>query len=395
MIVTLWRRAHPSGGCGNRKTPSRWLASVAVLCLVLEPISQVVRPVTHVTTPSIRLEAARVALGDGGFIRRDGRHLVLAGSTYRFTGLNIYNANSRNNCWYSLGAGRALKRSLHTLGPAQNVFRAWFFQSEATTNGKRDWSAFDHTLKVAKRAGDRVIPVLINQWGQCETWTDYAAGYKTEAWYRLGYKTTPTSPGMPDTYRAWVRHVVTRYRDNPTILAWQMVNEAEDKTSYGGGCSPTAGPTLRTFAADISALIKSIDPNHLVSIGTIGSGQCGSAGAQYETLHALRNVDLCEYHDYSTAAMPGDQWNGLETRIAQCHAVGKPLFVGESGVKTSASRSPKRRAALFGRKLTAQFDAGVVGELLWDWRNARHGGTASAGYEIGPHDPALDVLARH
>lgn len=327
------------------------------------------------------------------FVTRNGTQLVLNGSPYRFHGLNIYNANSINNCWYTLGSGTRLADSLATIGPAGNAFRAWFFQNEATTNGVRDWSAFDHTLAAARAAGVRVIPTLINQWGQCETWSTYADGYKTESWYQSGYKTLPTSPGMADTYRDWVREVVTRYKDDPTILAWQMVNEAEDKTAYGGSCSGTAAGSLQSFASDIAGLIKSIDPNHLVSIGTIGSGQCGSAGSAYQSLYATPGVDLCEYHDYSTAAMPGDQWNGLAARISECNALGKPLFVGESGIQTSTVGTLADRASTFANKLTTQFGAGVVGELLWDWRDATAGGSSTSGYEIGPSDPTLSDLA--
>jgi len=327
-------------------------------------------------------------------VTRNGTQLLLAGAPFRFTGVNIYNANSVNNCWYSLGTGSALGDSLTALGGGARVFRAWFFQNEATVNGARDWTAMDHTLAVARAAGFHVIPVLINQWGQCETWSTYADGYKTESWYQGGYKTLPTSPGMASTYRDWVREVVSRYKNDPTVLAWQMVNEAEDKAAYGGACNSTAASSLQSFAADIAGLIKSIDANHLVSIGTIGSGQCGSAGTAYKSLYATAGVDLCEYHDYSTVAMPGDQWNGLSTRISQCASLGKPLFVGESGVKaTDAGGTLTDRANLFGSKVTTQFNAGVVGELLWDWRDSAHGGSSTSGYEIGPGDPALSALA--
>jgi mannan endo-1,4-beta-mannosidase len=321
---------------------------------------------------------------------------LLDGVPYRFHGLNIYNANSNGStCWYAMNSGTALSDSLAAIGPAANTFRAWFFQYEATTNGVRDWRGFDHTLAAARAAGVRVIPVLINQWGQCEGQLTYASGYKTEAWYQSGYSTGPTSPGMANSYRQWVAEVVARYKNDPTILAWQMVNEAEDKTAYAGSCSGTAAASLQSFAADIAGLIKSIDRNHLVSIGTMGSGQCGSSGSAYRTLHATAGVDLCEYHDYSPVAMPGDQWNGLATRISQCSALGKPLFVGESGIKTSSVSTLSDRASLFEQKFSAQFRAGVVGELPWDWRNAAHGGSSTTGYEVGPGDPMLGVLATY
>jgi hypothetical protein len=48
-----------------------------------------------------------------------------------------------------------------------------------------------------------------------------------------------------------------------------------------------------------------------------------------------------------------------------------------------------QRAALFRQKFASQFAAGVAGEVLWDWSlNAPGGGD----YEIGPGDPALQLL---
>src|SRR3954453_236983 len=244
-----------------------------------------------------------------GFVKRSGTQLLLDGKPYRFTGLNVYNANSVQNCWYTMGedsedAGMVLHRSLNRIGHGNEAIRAGFFKPLATRHAERDWSTFAHTLRTARRQGVKVIATLVNQWGQCEGWSDYAAGYKTERWYRSGYRTSPSSPGMPATYRRWVAEVVARYKDDPAIMAWQLVNEAEDKASYDGPCEDTATASLTRFADDMSTMIKSIDPNHLVSLGTIGSGQCGAAGSAYKDVHAVPGIDLCEYHDYSGVAMP-------------------------------------------------------------------------------------------
>ncbi|HEX7882943.1 MAG TPA: cellulase family glycosylhydrolase [Afipia sp.] len=66
-------------------------------------------------------------------------------------------------------------------------------------------------------------------------------------------------------YMSWVRHVVQRvnsfsgiaYRDDPTIMAWELMNE--------GNASPES---LRlAWTAEMSAYVKFLDPNHLVSSG--------------------------------------------------------------------------------------------------------------------------------
>jgi mannan endo-1,4-beta-mannosidase len=335
------------------------------------------------------------------FVTRSGRQLRLNGKPFRFTGLNIYNANSVDNCWYTLGevnpdVGHAFHRSLERIGKGNEVIRAWFFQNLATTDGERDWSAFDNTLEVARQHGVKVVATLGNQWGQCEGWGQYPDGYKTESWYTSEYRGhAGSAPGTPATYRGWVAEVVARYKNDPTILAWQLMNEAEDKTAYDGQCSDTAPQALRGFAADMGSLVKQIDPNHLLSLGTIGTGQCGATDGDYKTLHSVPEIDLCEYHDYQSGAMPGDEWNGLATRLSQCNALGKPLFVGEVGIRTDAVGSQLARAGVLASKLSAQFAAGVVGVLAWAWRNGVNGGSSDAGYEIGPKDPALAVLGSY
>ncbi|MDT4988469.1 MAG: mannan endo,4-beta-mannosidase [Micromonosporaceae bacterium] len=358
--------------------------------------------VAHTSTTTSAEAAARAGAPRAaapGFVQRSGTRLVLDGQPYVFTGLNIYNAATASGwCWYPMVPNNVLGDSLTSIGSGKEAFRAWFFQFEATIDGHRDWSRFDQTLATARAHGQRVIAVLVDQWGNCEGWPSVAAGYKNEAWYRDGYRTQPTGPGLPATYREWVSEMVTRYRDDPTILAWQLVNEAEDATTLGGACPATAAQSLVGFATDMAALVKSIDSNHLLSLGTIGAGQCGTNASEYATVHAVSGIDVCEYHDYGnpTTPVPGDRANGLTARLRQCRALGKPLFTGELGLRAGdADGTLAGRARLLDAKLRGQFDAGVVGVLVWAWRNRENGGSATDDYYVGPGDPALTVLGTH
>lgn len=327
------------------------------------------------------------ALGvPAGFVTRSGDQLLLDGEPYLFTGLNVYNANSRGWCWYDMVSGSVLDDSIVEMGPGAKVIRAWFFQTQATTGGVRDWSAFDHTLAVAAARGVKVIPTLANQWADCEP----SAGYKTRTWYETGY--TQPDPGGTVSYRDFVSEIVTRYAADPTIMAWQLINEAQVKDTEGGGCSTNAATILRNWASDVSGLIKSIDPDHLVSIGTIGTGQCGASTSEYQTLHALSTVDLCEFHDYGSplVPIPGDIWNGMQVRLNQCAALDKPLFVGETGIiPNTVGGTLQARADAFEAKFDAQLAAGVVGELVWNWNAS---GSLLDNYDVGPSDPTLGVL---
>jgi hypothetical protein len=326
------------------------------------------------------------------FVTRAGSALLVDGQPFRFTGLNIFNANSINNsCWGGLGADGGLDEALTAIGPGQTVFRAWFFQPLATSNGARDWSAFDHTLAVARQHGVRVIATLGNFWNDCEG-SAVPARYRTESWFRTGYR-LQRAAGLPATYREFAAEVVSRYRNDPTIMAWQLMNEASTPSDDGSGaCTRTSAATLRAFTQDMAAMVKSIDAQHLLSLGTVGGGECGTRGAEYLVVHAVPGIDLCEMHDYgpATEAIPMNRENGLAARLAQCRSLNKPLFMGETGMEISPTLSAEQRASALRARLSAEFQAGVVGTLIWDWcSEARH---SCHGYEVGADDPTLLLL---
>jgi hypothetical protein len=335
------------------------------------------------------------------YVKRNGTQLTLNNLPYKFTGLNIKHANTLSwelSCAEPIGTGEGLNKALTEIdngsGSRAKVFRSWFFQKLSTVNGVRDWSTFDHTIAVAKLKGFKIIPVLGNQWAKCDGWESDQFGYKNEQWYTTNYKTMAgTGAGLPQSYRDYVRDVVTRYKDEPTIAMWQLINEAENHVNFGTDCSSTSATSLRNFTDDMGALVKGIDSNHLLGLGTIGSGQCGARGVDYKTLHASTYIDVCEYHDYghTTVAMPGDQWNGLQVRINQCNELGKPIFIGETGITTTeAGGNLQIRADLLEAKLAAQFGNGVVGVLMWEWSN-----DPNNIFAIKDGDPILAVLGKY
>jgi Fibronectin type III domain/Cellulase (glycosyl hydrolase family 5)/WD40-like Beta Propeller Repeat len=337
-----------------------------------------------------------------GFVTRDGTRVLLDDRPFPFTGINIYNANSDGWCGPEMRSGSRLDDALSSVGPGKEVLRAWFFQPLAIDwgTGQRDWTAFDHTLAVADAHGMKVIPTLTDEFGECGTHVLNAPenGIKLKQWYVDGY--TQTQPGNLDSYRDWVAEVVDRYKDDPRIAFWQLTNEAEiryvDQNGVPLPCPPGNEPAdiLRSWASDVSGLVKSIDANHLVSLGTIGSGQCGAQAAQYQDVHDVSTIDLCEYHDYGSPSVPipGDQWNGLQVRIDQCTALNKPIFVGEAGIiPNDVGGTFQTRADAFQAKLDAQFPAGVRGFLAWAW-SPNSGPSTLNNYDIGAGDPALDSL---
>ena len=342
--------------------------------------------------------AAAAAPNSTGFVGRSGTSLMLNGAPYQFTGLNIYNANSINDYWYTMGSGSALDQALTAAGPGKNVFRAWFGQWLARPTGAGiDWSAFDHTLAVARAHNYRVVVTLADQDG---TWDDGISKTLDSGWYQGGYATavgsSTSSWGARNTltYKAFVKQIVSRYRNDPTVLMWQLVNEAETKRA-NGTCSEAdsdaGAAALRGFSDDMGSTIKNIDPNHLVSLGTIGTGQCGTSGDRFKQVYASPGLDVTEMHDYvANQDIIGDQWNGMALRLQQSRELNKPMFVGEMGIDSSEVGGLQARADRVKAKLTAQLAAGVVGVLAWEWRNA--GQSGGDRYVVSPGDPMLASL---
>ena len=334
------------------------------------------------------------------FVRASGTHLVLGGRTWDFTGYDDYRLASQAP-GYQCGGPLTLSDVDSSLTEIQsvsgaNVVRVWFMQSYG---GPGNWGQFDRVLTAAAEHGMKVIPVLTDQWAACEPWPAGQTKYRTLSWYQGGYRSPDY--GYSLSYRAFATAMAAHYAQNPTIAFWQLVNEAEDMTAWGGSCDePAAVSALRSFADDVTGAMKSVDANHMVSLGTIGTGQCGaSSNDDYTYIHAGR-VDLCEYHDYfGPGAVPGDQWHGIGVRINDCHSLNKPIFAGEVGLQASiqpdgstgsvvTAASLQLRAGYFQQKLAGQFAAGVVGFLIWQYAT----GARTDGYEVQPGDPTEGVM---
>ena len=171
------------------------------------------------------------------------------------------------------------------------VIRFWAYQTY--TSGGTDWRGLDRVMRLANKHGLKVIPVLENNWVECTS-----GGQKYDTWYAGGYQVSYGE--YPLSYQEYVRRVVERYRNEPAVFGWMLMNEAEARTVGG----EDAAEALYTFTRDMSAFVKGLDSNHLVTLGTIGGGQPGVDGANFERLHGLPTIDFADYHDYGHNDVP-------------------------------------------------------------------------------------------
>lgn len=85
------------------------------------------------------------------------------------------------------------------------------------------------------------------------------------------------------------RYTKQRYVDDPTIMSWQIGNEPR-------AFSQESKQGLAEWMSEAAALIKSLDPNHLVSTGSEGKWGCEMDMDLYEKIHADTNIDYLNIH---------------------------------------------------------------------------------------------------
>ena len=134
------------------------------------------------------------------------------------------------------------------------------------------------------------------------------------------------------------RYTGVKYVDDPAIMSWQIGNEprAFDKAVL---------PDFEKWLAEASALIRSLDKHHLISIGSEGSWGCENDWDCYERICADKNVDYCNIHlwpynwswvrqDHLIEDLPQAKANTkdyIDRHLAICARLNKPLVMEEFG----------------------------------------------------------------
>ena len=134
------------------------------------------------------------------------------------------------------------------------------------------------------------------------------------------------------------RYTHRRYVDDPAIMSWQIGNEPR-------AFSKEALPAFERWLAEASSLIRSLDSNHLISIGSEGSWGCENDIACYERICADKNVDYCNIHlwpynwswarkehlveDLGVSCKNTKEY--IDAHLSVCARIGKPVVMEEFG----------------------------------------------------------------
>jgi mannan endo-1,4-beta-mannosidase len=320
------------------------LASAAVLFLVASP---------NVATNSPA----------SAFVRQRGGRFFVGNRPFRFVGANVavmYRDEDRAQ----------MPETLRQAAQAGiKVVRVWAFGEGGPNDVKpmadlADWprnhpfrwapgqwneEAFVQLDKVIAEAAKNKIYVqlcLTNWWRDTGGVTQYLrwAGINDAAddRYPFGINNEKailfySNPETRRLYREHLEKLATRrntatgvvYRDDPTIFGWELMNEAQVITGRWA--------ERRTWFAEMSAYLKSLDPNHLIAPGAWGY-RSSPERREWLADHALPTIDYCDVHNYprddhdSFVDSPAALREFIENRAAAAVSLGKPLVFGEFGM---------------------------------------------------------------
>lgn len=139
--------------------------------------------------------------------------------------------------------------------------------------------------------------------------------------------------------------MVTRYAKSPTILAWELANEARcgadgvrNLPRSPANCSPEV---ITAWYDEMSSYIKSLDPHHLVTTGSEGGFNVesddwaynGADGSDFDAELKLKNIDFGTFHSYPDWWSKTVEWTvqWIEDHGASMRQWKKPVVHEEYG----------------------------------------------------------------
>ncbi|KAI0381301.1 glycoside hydrolase family 5 protein [Hypomontagnella monticulosa] len=310
-----------------------------------------------------------------GFVTVKGGKFQLDGKDFNFAGSNAYyfpfEANATD---VEVGLTAAKDAGL-------KVFRTWGFNDKNATydpqglpqyggegagatnavlqrwaNGTStiDITEFDKVVNAADKLGIKLIVAFTNNWadyGGMDVYTINLGGKYHDDFYHV--------PEIKESFKTYIKQVVTRYKDSPAIMAWELANEPRcgaDKVRNlptSGNCT---ADTLTKWIDEMSGFVKSLDPDHLVTWGGEGGfnresddwAYNGADGGDFDAELALPNVDFGVFHTYPDWWTKTVDWTNqwIRDHAAAGREAGKPVVHEEYGWMTPEARAQNGIAAV-------------------------------------------------
>lgn len=256
----------------------------------------------------------------GGFVQTKGTNFVLNGSPFLFNGFNAY--------WMMNVATvpRQRIKVTNVLQDAANVglsvCRTWAFadggdkalQISPGAYNEHVFQGLDFVVSEARKYGIRLILSFVNNFKDFGGRLQYIDWAKKAGVPISSDDDFYTNPIVKEYYKNHVQRIITRvntitgiaYRDDTTIMAWELMNEPRCQADY-------SGRTVNGWIQEMASFVKSLDRHHLLEVGMEGFygdtmperkqiNPGYQVGTDFITNNLVSEIDFATIHAYP------DQW---------------------------------------------------------------------------------------
>jgi mannan endo-1,4-beta-mannosidase len=343
------------------KPETKYLYCVAVSGKTAGGISKIM----EFTTPKTpKLAAVKFAMSKN-FIRAEGTDFYDGNKIFRYVGTNNYimrkyyldkkdKDKNRHIIDDIFEAARNAGFKVIRVGSNGEAFNEASSNKDDITHDMRigpdkfnetAYKSIDYVLDSARRHNIRVILHFTDNWeyyGGVPVYTKWAGVAKNDFW---------TNEACKKYYKQTVDAFVKRkntvngtlYKDDPAIFCYDLMNEPRNE-------SDTTAKAMNLWVAEMSAYIKSIDANHMVTTGMEGfflqADGTHYSGTDFISTNEIPTVDFCTFHIYPasqyTHFSPGTTKWTIDNFIKQGHeTVKKPVVMEEYGIPGGLADYPK------------------------------------------------------
>ena len=201
---------------------------------------------------------------------------------------------------------------------------------------------------------------------------------------------------MNITFRQYIEKIVNRtntitgkkYKDDPTIMAWQLANEPRPGNGEEG---KQHFEVFSRWIDETSGFIKSLDANHLISTGNEGLAGCIGSAEIFKEIHQYKTIDYMTFHlwilnwqwyfpqkadsTYPIAEQKAVAY--MEQHINFANEVGKPIVIEEFGIPRDLHSYDPASSTVYRDKYydlifnmiyeNAKSGGPLVGSNFWTW----------------------------
>ncbi|TXG57503.1 hypothetical protein EZV62_015332 [Acer yangbiense] len=301
---------------------------------------------------------------DWEMVAKSGNQFVVNGKPFYVNGFNTY--------WLMVFAadqstrGKVSELFQQASSVGLTVCRTWAFndgqwralQKSPSVYDEEVFKALDFVVSEAKKYKIRLILSLVNNWDAYGGKPQYVKWGKDAGLNLTSDDDFFSHPTLRSYYKAHVKTVLNRvntltnitYKEDPTIFAWELMNEPRCT-------SDPSGDKLQSWIQEMAVYVKSMDPKHLVEIGTEGfygpstpdkaqfnpNTYATQVGTDFIRNHQVIGVDFASVHIYA------DSWisqtisdahvqftkSWMEAHIADGEKyLGMPVLFAEFGVSS-------------------------------------------------------------